>query len=85
MRTIRLLDQRVHSDKNLSEHEQLQITKIHQAIAMIQFKLEMPIIKRRPYFNMSERLLLEKIDYDKNEITITWENVSTRKYLLCNG
>ncbi|MBV7505624.1 fructose-1,6-bisphosphatase [Bacillus sp. sid0103] len=59
-----------HSDKKLSDHEKLQITKIHQAIAMIQFKLEMPIIKRRPYFNMSERLLLEKIDYDKNEITI---------------
>jgi fructose-1,6-bisphosphatase III len=61
---------KVHSDKKQSDHETLQITKIHQAIAMIQFKLEMPIIKRRPYFNMSERLLLEKIDYDKNEITI---------------
>ena len=59
-----------HSDEKQSNHEQLQITKIHQAIAMIQFKLERPIIKRRPYFNMSERLLLEKIDYDKNEITI---------------
>ncbi|MEH7177089.1 fructose-1,6-bisphosphatase [Neobacillus vireti] len=61
---------KVHSDKKQPDHEILQITKIHQAIAMIQFKLEMPIIKRRPYFNMSERLLLEKIDYDKNEITI---------------
>ncbi|MFJ5760864.1 fructose-1,6-bisphosphatase [Neobacillus sp. NPDC093182] len=61
---------KVHSDKKQSDQEKLQITKIHQAIAMIQFKLEMPIIKRRPYFNMSDRLLLEKIDYDKNEITI---------------
>jgi fructose-1,6-bisphosphatase III len=61
---------KVHSDKKQSEYEKLQITKIHQAIAMIQFKLEIPIIKRRPYFNMSERLLLEKIDYDKNEITM---------------
>lgn len=59
-----------NSDKKKSDHELLQITKIHQAIAIIQFKLEMPIIKRRPYFNMSERLLLEKINYDKNEITI---------------
>lgn len=59
-----------HEDRNKSDHELLQITKMHQAIAMIQFKLEMPIIKRRPYFNMSERLLLEKINYDKNEITI---------------
>ena len=61
---------KIQSDEPLSEAEQLQITKIHQAIAMIQFKLESPIIKRRPTFNMSERLLLEKIDFDKNEITI---------------
>ncbi|SHN23031.1 fructose-1,6-bisphosphatase [Gracilibacillus kekensis] len=60
---------KIHSSKPLTE-EQSQITKIHQAIAIIQFKLESPIIKRRPYFNMSERLLLEKVDYEKNEITI---------------
>ncbi len=60
---------KAHSDKILTDHERLQITKIHQAISIIQFKLEMPIIKRRPNFNMAERLLLEKIDYDKNEIT----------------
>lgn len=58
------------SDEKFSEQEKIQITKIHQAIAMIQFKLEMPIIKRRPCFNMSERLVLEKIDYDKQKITI---------------
>lgn len=61
---------KIQSDVTISEEEQLQITKIHQAIAMIQFKLESPIIKRRSSFNMSERLLLEKIDYDKNNITI---------------
>ncbi|TDL31066.1 fructose-1,6-bisphosphatase [Jeotgalibacillus sp. S-D1] len=61
---------KTHSDKHTSDHERLQITKIHQAIAMIQFKLESPIIKRRPNFNMSGRLLLEEIDYEKNEITI---------------
>lgn len=68
-----------HEDRNKSDQELLQITKMHQAIAMIQFKLEMPIIKRRPYFNMSERLLLEKIDYDKSEITI-----NGKTYLLEN-
>ncbi len=61
---------KVQSDEKQSSHEVLQSTKIHQAIAMIQFKLESPIIKRRSYFNMSERLLLEKLDYDRNEITI---------------
>lgn len=54
----------------LSKLEESQITKIHQAIAMIQFKLEMPIIKRRPNFEMEDRLVLEKVNYDTNEITI---------------
>lgn len=58
------------SDEKQTSHEKCQITKIHQAITMIQFKLESPIIKRRSYFNMSERLLLEKIDYQENTITI---------------
>ncbi|WP_416150007.1 fructose-1,6-bisphosphatase [Salipaludibacillus sp. HK11] len=58
------------SHDSVSDNEYDQITKIHQAIAIIQFKLESPIIKRRPYFNMSGRLLLEKVDHDKNEITI---------------
>ncbi|WP_156172401.1 fructose-1,6-bisphosphatase [Salinicoccus sediminis] len=58
------------ADQELSDVEKLQITKIHQAIAMIQFKLESPIIKRRPYFDMEERLVLEKVDYDRQEITV---------------
>ena len=43
---------------------------------MIQFKLEMPIIKRRPSFEMEERLVLEKIDYDNNENYSLWQNLS---------
>ncbi|WP_077622379.1 fructose-1,6-bisphosphatase [Sediminibacillus massiliensis] len=58
------------SDEKLSDYEQLQITRMHQAISMIQFKLESPIIKRRPYFNMSERLLLDKVNYQNKEIDI---------------
>ncbi|MTT30937.1 fructose-bisphosphatase class III [Terrilactibacillus sp. BCM23-1] len=58
------------SDKDISEDEILQITKIHQAISMIQFKLEMPIIQRRPDFEMDHRLLLNKIDYDHKTITL---------------
>lgn len=58
------------SGEQLTEQEQLQITKIHQAISIIQFKLESPIIKRRSCFEMEDRLLLEKIDYDKKTATI---------------
>ncbi|CDO02951.1 Fructose-1,6-bisphosphatase class 3 [Oceanobacillus picturae] len=61
------------SNKKISDQEQSQITKIHQAIAMIQFKLESPIIKRRPNFNMEKRLVLEKVNYEKNEITLRGE------------
>lgn len=61
---------KIQPDDLVPDEEKLQITKIHQAIAMIQFKLESPIIKRRPGFNMSERLLLEEIDFEHNEITI---------------
>ena len=61
---------RPDKEASLTQREEHQITKIHQAIAMIQFKLEMPIIKRRPSFEMEERLVLEKIDFDNNEITV---------------
>lgn len=64
---------KTQADKKTSEEEIVQITKMHQAISMIQFKLESPIIKRRDFFNMEERLLLEKIDFDTNEITLNGE------------
>ncbi|WP_192947007.1 fructose-1,6-bisphosphatase [Staphylococcus cohnii] len=56
--------------EGLSQSEIEQITKIHQAIAIIQFKLEAPIIKRRPNFEMEERLVLESIDYENNTATL---------------
>src|SRR5699024_5120000 len=62
-------DNRAFKTKNaegLSQSEIEQITKIHKAIAIIQFKLEAPIIKRRPNFEMEERLVLESIDYENN-------------------
>ncbi|TRZ37497.1 fructose-1,6-bisphosphatase [Niallia circulans] len=56
--------------EEIGEENILQITKIHQAISMIQFKLEQPIIKRRPDFNMEHRLILDKIDFDSNTILL---------------
>lgn len=44
--------------------------KLHKAIAILQFKLEGQIIKRNPQFQMEDRLLLDKIDYDKKTVTI---------------
>lgn len=44
--------------------------KMHKAISIIQFKLEGQLIKRRPDFGMESRLLLDKINFDTNKITI---------------
>lgn len=45
-------------------------TKLHKAIAILQFKLEGQLIMRRPEFKMENRLLLDKINYENNTITI---------------
>ncbi|MFI3212789.1 MAG: fructose-1,6-bisphosphatase [Eubacteriales bacterium] len=43
--------------------------KMHKAIAIMQFKLEGQVIQRRSKFLMDDRLLLDKINYDKKTIT----------------
>ena len=53
--------------------DQIQATmneKMHKAISIIQFKLEGQLIKRRRSFDMDDRLLLDKIDYEKGTIRI---------------
>ena len=40
------------------------IAQMHKAITIIQFKLEAAIIMRRPEFDMTDRLLFDKIDYE---------------------
>ncbi|NLK96988.1 MAG: fructose-1,6-bisphosphatase [Epulopiscium sp.] len=61
---------KVVGNNNANEKDAKLIAKMHKAIAIIQFKLEGEIIKRRPYFNMDDRLLLEKIDYKEGFITL---------------
>lgn len=43
---------------------------VQQAAAIMQFKLEGQAIKRRPEFDMNDRLLLDKVNLDKKSITI---------------
>ncbi|AYD39915.1 fructose-1,6-bisphosphatase [Clostridium fermenticellae] len=57
-------------DKNISESEISLFAKMHKAIAIIQFKVEGNIIKRRAEFGMNDRLLLDKIDIEKGEINL---------------
>ena len=44
--------------------------KMHKAISIIQFKLEGQLIKRRPEFQMENRLLLDKIDFEKGTVWV---------------
>ncbi len=62
------------SNLSVEEDEAKEITKIHQAISIIQFKLEGAVLKRRPEFNMEKRLLLDKISADRKYITLLGHN-----------
>lgn len=54
--------------ENIREEEMNK--KMHKAIAIMQFKVEGQLIKRRPDFQMDQRLLLDKIDYEKGTVMI---------------
>ena len=61
-------------EKNSSESYSIEsldsLEKVHQALSILQFKLEGQLIKRHPDFKMEDRLLLEKIDYDNETISL---------------
>lgn len=44
--------------------------KMHKAMTIIQFKLEGQIIKRHPEFEMNDRLLLDKINYETKTVVV---------------
>ena len=54
----------------LKADDDVLIAGMHKAISVIQFKLEGQTILRNPAFNMQERLLLDKIDFDKGTVFI---------------
>ena len=51
-----------------SNTDKIVLSKIQKAIAIIQFKLEGQLIKKHPEYKMEDRLLLDKIDYDKGYV-----------------
>lgn len=44
--------------------------KMHKAIAVIRFKLEGQLIRKWPEFGMEDRLLLQRIDYERGTVNI---------------
>ncbi len=53
-------------------------TKMHKAITVIQFKLEGQLILRHPEFHMENRLLLDKINYEKKTVTVEGREYSLK-------
>lgn len=53
------------------ESDKIVLAKIQKAIAIIQFKIEGQLIKKHPEYKMKDRLLLDKIDYDKGTVIIS--------------
>ncbi len=63
------------TDENqFTEHEKLLMARMHKAITVIQLKLEGQIIKRRPHYQMNDRLLLDKIDFENGTVRIDGKN-----------
>ncbi len=55
---------------SLKEEDKQLMAQMQKAIAIIQFKLEGKLIRRRPEFKMNQKLYLEKINYEAGTITL---------------
>ena len=62
-----------------SEKTRRLIAQMHKAVSVLQFKLEAEIIHRRPEYEMTDRLLLDKIDYAKGICTIGGKRYTMRE------
>ena len=64
----------IFTPKGLTDREKAEGTtemeQVHQALAIIQFKLEEQVIHRRPEFDMDHRLLLENIDFQNETVQV---------------
>lgn len=56
--------------EEFTENEQLLMARMQKAISIIQLKLEGQIVQRRPHYQMDDRLLLDKINYNDGTIRI---------------
>lgn len=73
---------RTADDDEYTENELQLMAKMQKAIAIIQFKLEAQIIQRRPHYQMQDRLLLDKIDYENGTIRLNGQEYPMRDSLF---
>lgn len=73
---------RTSDDEEYTENELQMMAKMQKAIAIIQFKLEAQIIQRRPHYNMQDRLLLDKINFENGTICLNGQDYALRDTLF---
>lgn len=61
---------KVTPENQSSSEELLETTKIHQAAAILQFKLEEQLVRRRPEFQMNHRQLLSRTNFNNLTVSI---------------
>ncbi len=61
---------KVSADSGFTAQEVRLMAQMQKAMAIIQFKVEAQVIKRRPHYQMDDRLLLDKIDYERGVIKL---------------
>lgn len=58
------------SEMEISEKSRLLTARMHKAIAIIQFKLEAQMARKHPEWNLQDRDLLSKINFEKGTVTV---------------
>ena len=61
---------KVSAEAGFSDQEIRMMAQMQKAMAVIQFKLEGQLIKRRPHYQMEDRLLLDRVDFDHGTVTL---------------
>jgi fructose-1,6-bisphosphatase-3 len=61
---------KVDPSQEFTRNELRLMAQMQKAIAIIQFKLEGQLIKRRPQYQMADRLLLDKIDFERGAVCL---------------
>lgn len=61
---------KLSGDEEFTENERRLLAQMQKAIAVMQFKLEAHIIRRRPSYEMTDRLLLHQIDFERGVLCL---------------
>lgn len=61
---------KVMNKEDFTNRELSLMAQMQKAMAIIQFKLEGQTIKRRPHYQMDDRLLLDKINYEQGTVML---------------